>query len=312
MYKASPISIRFSLFVLLLFLGSLSFAQKTPKHNDVVALSKNADENAAVLNDYLDALVASDLNRARSQLAADYQENGPGYKNPMNAEQAIASWQNSLNQRTDHRITDRRTLAYREKSGLNEGDWVLGWGTYHWKEKAGRATIELPYQITAKVSNGKLKEAHYYYDRAIVRDKMGYASIPPGMDPAAYMIRQVLEAETQAWLDNDGEKMGSYWADLPYAAHTVTDESGKAYDITATEIDEMVKRLSSQKPNKPGTTFTNTNFNIQPNGNAAWVSYEQTFHYPDGRESLTNIESRYMEKIDGKWKISHMITIPKR
>lgn len=312
MYKSNSSISRFSIYFLLCFISSSLFAQKTLKHNDVIALSKNADENAAVLNNYLDALVSSDLDRARSLLAADYQEHGPGYEKPMKAGQAIDSWQNSLNQRTDHSISDRRTLAYREKSGLNEGDWVMGWGVYHWTEKAGGTMVELPYQITARVSDGKLKEARYYYDRAIVRDKMGYIAIPPGVDPAAYMIRQVLQAETQAWLDNDGEKMGSYWADLPYAAHTVTDEAGKAYDITSVEIDEMVSRLSTQRPNKPGTTFTNTNYNIRPNGNAAWASYEQTFLYPDGRESLTNIESRYLEKIDGQWKIAHMITIPKR
>ena len=312
MYNLTPSISRISLCILLCLASSSLFAQKMPKHNDVVALSKNADENASILNDYLDALVAGNLNRARSLLAADYQEHGPGYENPMNAGQAIDSWQTSLNQRTDHRITDRRTLAYREKSGLNEGDWVMGWGVYHWQEKAGGTMIELPYQITARVQDGKLKEARYYYDRAIVRDKMGYAAIPPDVDPDAYMIRKVLEAETQAWLDNDGQKMVSYWADLPYAAHTVTDESGKAYDITATEIGEMVTRLSTQQPNKPGTTFTTTNFNIRPNGDAAWANYEQTFHYPDGREPVTNIESRFLEKIDGQWKISHMISIPKR
>ncbi len=312
MCKLTPLIYRISLCFLLYLASNLLFAQKTPRHNDVVTLSKNADENAAILNDYLDALVVGNLDRARSLLAADYQEHGPGYEKPMNVGQAIDSWQNSLNQRTDHRITDRRTLAYREKSGLNEGDWVMGWGVYHWEEKAGGATVELPYQITARVGNGKLEEARYYYDRATVRDKMGYVAIPPGVDPAAYMIRRVLESETQAWLDNNGEEMGTYWADLPYAAHTVTDEAGKAYDISATEIGEMVARLSTQRPNKPGTTFTNTNYNIRPNGNAAWASYEQTFHYPDGRESLTNIESRYLEKIDGQWKIAHMITIPKR
>ncbi|GHB63166.1 DUF4440 domain-containing protein [Persicitalea jodogahamensis] len=312
MDKVISSAARFSLFFLLFLACSHSFAQRTPKHNDVVALSKNADENVAVLNNYLDALVSGDLNRARSLLAADYQENGPGYEKPMNSEQAINSWQSSLNQRTDHRISDRRTLAYQEKSGLNEGDWVMGWGTYHWKEKAGGTMIELPYQITARVSNGTLKEARYYYDRATVRDKMGYVAIPPEVDPDAYMIRKMLEAETQAWLNNDGKTMVSYWADLPYAAHTVTDEAGKAYDITATEIGEMVTRLSTQRPNKPGTTFTTSNFTIRPNGDAAWASYEQTFHYPDGREPVTNIESRYLEKIDGKWKISHMISIPKR
>ncbi|WP_373331129.1 hypothetical protein [Salmonirosea aquatica] len=298
--------------VLLFFVSSSLFAQKIIRHNDAISLSKSADQNVAILNNYLDALIANDLVQARPYLTANYQEYGPSHDEPFTSEQALASWEASSSQRTSQNITDRRTLTFREKSGPREGDWVMGWGVYHWKDKENGAAYDMPYQITARLSDGKLSETHYYYDRAAIRDRMGYVSIPPGVDPDAYMIRRVLEAETQAWLDNDGEKMGTFWADLPYAAHTVTDEGGKAYDITATEIGEMVDRLSTQKPNKPGTIFVNTNYNIRPNGHAAWASYEQTFRYPDGRAPVTNLESRYLEKIDGEWKISHMISIPKR
>ncbi len=298
--------------VVLLFVSPFLIAQKAAKHNDVISLSKSADQNVSVLNGYLDALAASNMAQAGSYLASNYQEHGPSHDAPFTSEQALASWETSSSQRTAQNITDRRTVSFQEKTGPQQGDWVIGWGVYHWKDKAEGTDIAMPYQVTARVDNGKLSEAHYYYDRAAVRDKLGYSSIPPGIDPDAYMIRRVLEAETQAWLNNDGEKMGSYWTDLPYAAHTVTDEGGKAYDITATEIGEMVDRLSTQKPNKPGTTFANTKYTIRPNGHAAWASFEQTFRYPDGRSPVTNLESRYLEKIDGEWKISHMISIPKR
>jgi ketosteroid isomerase-like protein len=312
MYRFRFSSFRGLLLAMLFFVSSFLIAQKAPKHNNVITLSKNADQNVAILNEYLDALVSGNGAQAGTYLAPDYREYGPSHDAPLNREQALVSWDASSSQRTAQSITDRRTLAWREKSGPQEGEWVMGWGVYHWKDKANGTDIDMPYQITARVNSGQLTEAHYYYDRAAVRDKMGYVSIPAGIDPDAYMIRRVLEAETQAWLDNDGEKMGTYWADLPYAAHTVTDEGGKGYDITATEIGEMVDRLSTQKPNKPGTIFVNTNYNIRPNGHAAWASYEQTFHYPDGRTPVTNLESRYLEKIDGEWKISHMISIPKR
>jgi ketosteroid isomerase-like protein len=298
--------------VLLFFVSPFLIAQKTTKHNDVISLSRSADQNVATLNAYLDALVSGHMAQAGTYLASDYREYSPGHEEPYTSEQALASWEANSQQRTSQSISDRRTVAFQEKSGPQAGDWVMGWGVYHWKDKVGGVDVAMPYQVTARVDNGKLTETHYFYDRAAARDKLGYVSIPPGMDPDAYMIRKVLESETQAWLDNDGEKMGSYWADLPYAAHTVTDEGGKAYDITATEIGEMVDRLSTQKPNKPGTTFTNTRYNIRPNGHAAWASFEQTFHYPDGRAPVTNLESRYLEKIDGAWKISHMISIPKR
>ena len=312
MYKSNFTPRKGLLLLLMLGLSVSVFAQKNTKHNDVVALSKNADENVSLLNAYANAFIAGKTDEANNFLAADYIEYGPGPDDTANLQQVLDRWRVAAAQRTDESIKDWRTLSVREKSGLQEGDWVMGWGVYQWTERSDGTVINLPFQVTARVGDGKLREAKMYYDRALVHEKKNYTVVPPGVDPDAYMIRQVLEAETQAWLDNDGEKMGSYWADLPYAAHTVTDEEGKAYDITATEIGEMVKRLSTQRPNKPGTTFVNSNYNIRPNGDAAWASFEQTYHYPDGAQSVTNLESRYLEKIDGQWKISHMVSIPKK
>ncbi len=294
-----------------LLVGELLFAQKVPKHNDIVSLTSSADKNVELLGNYIDALLAGNMSVARSYLASDYMEYGPTAIDSMNQDQVMQSWEIANRQRSDESLSDRRMLSVKAKSGPDKGDWVMGWGVYHWSENNGAAKISLPFQVTALVEDNKIKKANFYYDRSSVRDKLGYRSIPPNVDPDAYMIRQVIEAETTAWLNNDGERMGSYWADLPYAAHTVTDEQGKAYIITATEIGQMVARLSTQKPNQPGTTFTNTDYNIRPNGNAAWASFEQVFRYPDGR-TVSNLENRYLEKIDGEWKITHMTSIPKR
>ncbi len=294
---------------LMIFLVHVVMAQKIPKHNDVVALTGNADKNVQLLNNYLDALLAGNLPVARSYLAAEFKEYGPSASDSLTLDQVMKNWETANRQRTEESITDRQSLSIKAKSGPAKGEWVMGWGTYHWKENG--KMIHLPFQITARVDKDKIQQAFMYYDRASVQNKLGYLSIPPNVDPDAYMIRKVIEAETAAWLNNDGEEMGTYWADLPYAAHTVTDEEGKAYIITASEIGQLVSRLSTQKPNKPGTTFKNTNYNIRPNGNAAWVSFEQTFSYPDGR-TVANLENRYLEKIDGEWKITHMTSIPKR
>lgn len=133
----------------------------------------------------------------------------------------------------------------------------------------------------------KLTEAHYYYDRAAIRDKMGYVSIPPGIDPDAYMIRRVLEAETQAGSITTARKWVPTGPALPMPPSS-QDEGGKAYDITATEIGEMVDRLSTQKPNKPGTTFTNTNYHIRPSGLAAWAKFRA--NVPLSRRALARLQ----------------------
>lgn len=311
MYKHSISTLRVLPFVLLLFLSTFAFAQKKSTHNNAVAFPPNADQNVEVLNSYMDALIAGNMTAARSYLAPGYVEYGPSASDSLTLNQVLESWGMVNNQRTEQALVGRRTLSVRVKSGADAGDWVMGWGTYHWKERSDGTELDLLYQVTAKIADGKLQMAMLLYDRAGVRDKMGYVTIPPNVDPDAYMIRQVIENETMAWLKNDGKKMGSFWADLPYAAHTVTDELGKAYDITASEIGELVARLSTQKPNKPGTTFVNSKYNIRPNGNAAWATFEQSFLFPDGTKTM-NMESRYLEKIDGQWKIIHMTSIPKR
>lgn len=299
-----------SLFLLCWFTSPL-VAQKSSKHNDMYALSTNADKHVLLVNGYLDALATGDMSRARSYLSDDYMEYGPASNDSMGLDQAIHNWEVSMNQRSEQAFNNRQLLCVKAKSGPEKGEWVMGRGVYHWKVPTTGAEVDIPFQLTAQVNGDKLQKAYLHYDRAEALEKLGYKIIPPGMDPDAYLIRQVIEAETTAWLRNDGVKMGSYWADLPYAAHTVTDEQGKAYVISATELGELVSRLSTQKPNQPGTVFTNTHYNIRPNGTAAWASFEQTFRYPDGR-TTTNLESRYLEKIDGEWKISHMTSIPKR
>jgi hypothetical protein len=311
MYKNRFSSIGIVCFVLLCGLPSLLLAQKPSKQSDMYTLASNADKNVLLVNNYLDALARGDMNKARSYLASDYVEYGPAASDSMGLDQTLRNWETALNQRSEQAFNQRQLLGVKAKSGPDKGDWVLGRGVYHWKVPNTGTQIDIPFQLTAQINGDKMQKAYLYYDQADVLEKLGYQIIPPGIDPDAYLIRQVIEAETSAWLLNDGAKMGSFWADLPYAAHTVTDEQGKAYVISATELGELVSRLSTQKPNQPGTVFTNTHYNIRPNGNAAWASFEQTFRYPDGRTS-TNLESRYLEKIDGTWKISHMTSIPKR
>lgn len=311
MYKRSISSLRVLPFVLLIFLSTFSFAQKKTKLNSSLAFPANADQNVELLNNYLNALIAGNVNAARSYLAPDYMEYGPSAEDSLTLSQVLESWGMVNNQRSEQAITNRKAMSIKVKSGPDAGEYVMGWGTYHWKEKSSGTELDLPFHIVSKVDNGKLQMSSLMYDRAGVREKMGYVTIPPNVDPDAYLIRQVIEKETTAWINNDGKTMGSFWADLPYTAHTVTDELGKAYDITASEIGELVARLSTQKPNKPGTTFNNTKYNIRPNGNAAWVTFEQTFLFPDGTKTV-NLESRYLEKIDGLWKIIHMTSIPKR
>lgn len=297
--------------LLLLLLCVEAIAQKAPRHNDLVALTPNADKNVQLLDSYLDDLISGNFERAKTRLSPDYTEYGPGANETMTLGQLADNWEHAAHDRTEQSISNRTTVSFNAKAGPDQGDWVMSRGVYSWKERNGGTLMSVPFQVTAQVINGKIKNAYMYFDRSSPYDRLGYAVLSSDQDPELFLIKKVIEDETAAWLRNDGKQMQNCWADLSYATHTLTDESGKAYVVSGPEMSDQIARLSAQKPNEPGITFSNTRYEVRPNGNAAWVTFEQTFQKPNG-ERYTNLESRYLEKLGGHWKIVHMTTLPKK
>ncbi len=113
-------------------------------------------------------------------------------------------------------------------------------------------------------------------------------------------IKNVIEKETDAWFARDAAKMESCWAKVPQTTQCVsllgdvvifnTAESTKGKDPFA-----MVGTV----PQKASVTRTDWNFRIV--GNAAYVTYTEK----DESSGVVShfYESRFMEKMDGAWKI---------
>ena len=53
-----------------------------------------------------------------------------------------------------------------------KGDWVSVWGNYIFTENG--ITVNLPYQSTLMVDNGKIARSIIYFDRLAVLTAMGY------------------------------------------------------------------------------------------------------------------------------------------
>lgn len=114
------------------------------------------------------------------------------------------------------------------------------------------------------------------------------------------VIKSVIEKETNAWFARDATKMESYWAKVPQTTQCVsllgdvvifnTAESNKGKDPFA-DVGTV--------PQKATVTRTNWNFRIV--GNGAYVTYKEK----DESAGMENhfYESRFMEKMNGQWKI---------
>lgn len=113
-------------------------------------------------------------------------------------------------------------------------------------------------------------------------------------------IKNVIEKETDAWFARDAAKMESYWAKVPQTTQCVsllgdvvifnTAESTKGKDPFA-----MVGTVLQQ------VTTTRADWNLRIVGNGAYVTFKQK----DETAGVAShfYESRFMEKMDGAWKI---------
>ena len=124
------------------------------------------------------------------------------------------------------------------------------------------------------------------------------------LDEAA--IKQVIEGETQAYLDGDGKKILSYWSD------SKSNESASQYLVPIlgqpyAKGESMDKLQNLVLPNLKKQAFTveKSDFEIRTNKDMAWATYTQK-GIANGKTIQTDRETRILERINGEWKIVYV------
>ena len=118
-------------------------------------------------------------------------------------------------------------------------------------------------------------------------------------------IKAVIDGETKASHAADYKTYQTYWAKVPYASFLI---DGKQYVGDALwKAAEGV--FANSKPEKAITT--RTDWNIRAVGNMAFVTFEQRDENLDTKTVRETAETRYMEKINGDWKIVNVSVVPK-
>ena len=120
-------------------------------------------------------------------------------------------------------------------------------------------------------------------------------------------IKSVIMAETQAYLDGDGKKLLSYWADKKTnesASQSLILYLGQPY----AKGESMEKLQTVVLPNlkKQDIKIERDDFEIRINKDLAWATYTQKGIDPDGKVIKTDRETRILERIGGEWKIVYV------
>ena len=119
-------------------------------------------------------------------------------------------------------------------------------------------------------------------------------------------IRQLLEKESATWRSGDREGHASCWAIRPYSRIVFTTADGTTYDIAPQVMIDPPEGMMGQ-----GGTSSNSGYRFQISGPMAWVSHDEESTAPDGTKTYT-LEFRFLEKVDGQWKLVGQSIHPKK
>lgn len=115
-------------------------------------------------------------------------------------------------------------------------------------------------------------------------------------------VKAVIEGESTAFRQCKADKALSYWANVPYASHNYT-EKGSGYLRGYSVISKAIRKYIGEHPEMATDKTVNKNhdYQIRVNGSSAWATY--ITDAVDGGKKSQSYNGRYLEKINGAWKL---------
>ena len=121
---------------------------------------------------------------------------------------------------------------------------------------------------------------------------------PTNADEAA--IKKLFEEEASDFQTVNYKSYLTHWAKVPYASFLYR-EGLFVGEALWKKMDDFWKNRKASNVNR-----TRTNWNLRINGNAAFVTYSQHQENTDTKQEGDTYEERYLEKINGTWKVVNM------
>ncbi|WFE89129.1 nuclear transport factor 2 family protein [Roseibium porphyridii] len=134
-------------------------------------------------------------------------------------------------------------------------------------------------------------------------------TLDPADDRSAIM--QVIEAETEAYLQRNYEAWQSYWLESPEIRRIQTHVRTGVTVTAGAEIRAQMKRITSGPFEwQPPWRFQRKNFNVVLSPEMAWVSYDQIGDMSEIPKACPGQyhEVKILQKVKGTWKISCVVS----
>ncbi len=166
------------IFCLLLCFSHSGFTQSPPSETlPSVRISPHNEKNVALGWDFVHAVVAGDLDKVKTLLAADFVCYGPGAEDVNTIDPYFAIWRERYSQHSSRKTADIAGVSVEEalsEDGKNQWkEWVMLWFEYSADITQQNQTIKVPTQLTIRLVNGKIAELREYFDTGAVLRKLG-------------------------------------------------------------------------------------------------------------------------------------------
>jgi ketosteroid isomerase-like protein len=132
-------------------------------------------ENIAVVERYIKAVEAKDLEAMKELLADNYVGYGPSFTDSTNKDDALANFK-EISENLYEKIDYKRTVNITAKitEGPNPGDYVSDWAILKITYKDGRGPVTLTMNAVYRIENGKINLSRSFYNEADVLRQLGY------------------------------------------------------------------------------------------------------------------------------------------
>lgn len=135
----------------------------------------------------------------------------------------------------------------------------------------------------------------------------GAVSLAQSADEKA--VKSVIAGESAAFYGRNPDKVLSYWANVPYASHSYT-EKGNGYLRGYTAISKTIKKYIGDHPDLIKDRHTAYDFMIHVNDNSALATF--ITDGLTGTKKSRSYDARYLEKLNGTWKLVSVYGTPAR
>ena len=146
----------------------------------VLSISPDIDTNIAIVNSYMNGLVAADEAAIRNAVSTDFFAVGQRVPaDTSSVDEIVETWLRNDTTRSDQEIKAVAVSCERVAEGEEyAGDWVHYWGRYSATDLASGKSYTVPYFFNTRIENYKMVESYIYFDRLSVFHQLGVD--PPG------------------------------------------------------------------------------------------------------------------------------------